>query len=848
MTITISTLKLRDKKTTHHNSLFISRTQGRELSDAQLKGLRDLEVRQLLSVTEHSHDPDPNKVKAAKAKNIIKLAALTNRSRPAHIVTDATCQQPRCAIGRLDSVKCNVRRLQKRTLPKDPTSLRELEHISDEVGNGMDYLLENIPDVERLEGLVDYFSSTYVFGTCRRFQPPALPGGVLPPLCIRRIPPLFPPQLWNVHQATTDGEDCTNNLCENWNFAFHEFVGHDQLTTQPSQRLKNLCLDYVNERKTLKEFLNGVGRLAAALDRANTSDRQAVHIVAATVADLGRNIGELLISRSTIRRACIRYRRDHIASVKQTVISSGAKTGIVVHWDGKLLPSLTGEESVERLSILISGKEVSSSIFMFQHQFQLTIKEKKLIQTMSLFVALVYGPMWFKAPGVFGAPSNDISFLKQLHYYGEKIDESVGMAATKAFQRHLWYLSEESVALALFSDSVSYAEKREILESMKGKNEKKECPKMLKVTEGEIPSLELKNLASTNINCFFQTTLLDSGFFSKDPSQWNDDPQFLQSREILQELQVVNDVAERAVKVIQDYNSSITKSEDQKQYLLQVVTTHRHTPSAVVDPTSQLDLLELREKLGYTGEELRKFISDWNQSERQEIAEKREAEKEKREAEDRRLQLQREADQEKREAEKGRLKLHWEIEKTKLSAVQSPGSSLNNAGLRLCATTPKPKLPIYDENIDDVDAYLDRFERYATTNGVVLPETLCNADDYISKETSDNMEESSLGKPYNTFSISCEDPFLDMMSSTSWEKRNTVGGREETELPRQTHLPRYLGLIVGWETGSDRNTHVSSSFVKQLLLLVSRCEIHSAHERYHPEAAVLNYPFSKISK
>ncbi|KAG7164297.1 hypothetical protein Hamer_G003452 [Homarus americanus] len=171
---------------------------------------------------------------------------------------------------------------------------------------------------------------------------------------------------------------------------------------------------------------------------------------------------------------------------------------------------------------------------MFQHQFQLTIKEKKLIHTMALFVALVYGPMWFKAPEVFEAPSNDISFLKQLHYYGEKIDESVGMAATKAFQRHLWYLSEESVALALLSDSVSYAEKREILESLKGKNVKKECPKKLKVTEEEIPSLELKNIASTNTNCFFQTTLLDSGFVSIDPSQWNDDPQFLQSREILQ--------------------------------------------------------------------------------------------------------------------------------------------------------------------------------------------------------------------------------------------------------------------------------------------------------------------------
>ena len=38
---------------------------------------------------------------------------------------------------------------------------------------------------------------------------------------------MFPPHLWNVHQATIDNEVRTNNLCETWNFSFHEVVGHD---------------------------------------------------------------------------------------------------------------------------------------------------------------------------------------------------------------------------------------------------------------------------------------------------------------------------------------------------------------------------------------------------------------------------------------------------------------------------------------------------------------------------------------------------------------------------------------------------------------------------------------------
>ena len=40
-------------------------------------------MKQLLSVSEHSHDPDPNKVKVVRVKNTIKTVDVTNRVRPA---------------------------------------------------------------------------------------------------------------------------------------------------------------------------------------------------------------------------------------------------------------------------------------------------------------------------------------------------------------------------------------------------------------------------------------------------------------------------------------------------------------------------------------------------------------------------------------------------------------------------------------------------------------------------------------------------------------------------------------------------------------------------------------------
>ncbi|KAK2141365.1 hypothetical protein LSH36_1111g01006 [Paralvinella palmiformis] len=42
---------------------------------------------------------------------------------------------------------------------------------------------------------------------------------------LRRIPPLFPPQIWNVHQVTHDGEYRANNLCEAWNHRIEHLCG-----------------------------------------------------------------------------------------------------------------------------------------------------------------------------------------------------------------------------------------------------------------------------------------------------------------------------------------------------------------------------------------------------------------------------------------------------------------------------------------------------------------------------------------------------------------------------------------------------------------------------------------------
>lgn len=64
-------------------------------------------------------------------------------------------------------------------------------------------------------------------------------------------------------------------------------------------------------------------------------------------------------------------------------------------------------------------------------------------------------------------------------------------------------------------------------------------------------------------------------FLDVDPELWPSDRSFQEAAKIFKNLKVVNDIAERAVALIADYNDVLTKDEDQKQCLLQVVQKHR---------------------------------------------------------------------------------------------------------------------------------------------------------------------------------------------------------------------------------------------------------------------------------
>ena len=117
-------------------------------------------------------------------------------------------------------------------------------------------------------------------------------------------------------------------------------------------------------------------------------------------------------------------------------------------------------------------------------------------------------------------------------------------------------------------------------------------------------------------------------------------------------------------------------------------------------------ILAVGEKLGLVGQELQDFIKEREDLERDERALAREDREKQRIMEDREerqfriLELEKEAELKRQEIEASRI---------------DASNILHSTNVGISETARKgPKLPYFDENKDDMDAYLMRFERYAT--------------------------------------------------------------------------------------------------------------------------------------
>lgn len=198
------------------------------------------------------------------------------------------------------------------------------------------------------------------------------------------------------------------------------------------------------------------------------------------------------------------------------------------------------------------------------------------------FVLVVYVEWWITAPVVSSAPQHDIKLLEKLNSYIQ-VDKVVGEAAIGAFKNHMWYLSQELVPLDLFSDEVTATQKKEMADKI---NSLKESSFTNRHGNGfgkpNFPDLTGMNLNQLNLNDFigqdsiqfFNMLKIDKSFLIQPVEAWPTNTSYQSAKSVISSLKVVNDCAERGVKLGADFLKS-AKIEKRYQDVLQTVENDR---------------------------------------------------------------------------------------------------------------------------------------------------------------------------------------------------------------------------------------------------------------------------------
>lgn len=260
---------------------------------------------------------------------------------------------------------------------------------------------------------------------------------------------------------------------------------------------------------------------------------------------------KLFISEQLSKKQC---RDDYCEFLNLAALMIGMKTDVTVRKPGALHRARWMAKAIYsmKIELLFSGNEAV---------IELTGRELLGLQRFNRFVVCVYLRSWFTTKSVVDAPVNDIQMIQRLQAYD---DESLRTTGLNMMKRHSWYLSPELATLALFSDKLTCDVKAHLVLNMTADR----GPHLLKSLPQRVEELIVSRR-------FFKTVGIDDGFLTLPVQTWYDTPSYSTAAALVQNLSCVNDCAERGVALMQLFNDSITKDEQQKQYLLQVVERHR---------------------------------------------------------------------------------------------------------------------------------------------------------------------------------------------------------------------------------------------------------------------------------
>lgn len=235
-------------------------------------------------------------------------------------------------------------------------------------------------------------------------------------------------------------------------------------------------------------------------------------------------------------------------------------------------------------------------MFLFREQLVLDSTRLAELRTVCIFIVRRYVKVWFGCTNTAEAPNQDLNFVKDMLTYPEP---DVKQAVLTKFVNHLWYLSEEAIGFAFFDPKVALDVKKKMVEALElsenlqpSETVKRIVVKMKEVTQMYAAN-GLSDFVTPNTIKLFNRMKISQEFLKFDPLAWNARDDYPEGGKICSNISVVNDAAERGVKLITDYNKILTHDKNEEQFILQIVKEYReeypsHTKSALMNKKNSI--------------------------------------------------------------------------------------------------------------------------------------------------------------------------------------------------------------------------------------------------------------------
>lgn len=201
---------------------------------------------------------------------------------------------------------------------------------------------------------------------------------------------------------------------------------------------------------------------------------------------------------------------------------------------------------------------------LMAERFNLSQDERRQVHAMAEYVTLFHSKAFLTSRIATTAPINDLKYLSAMYLYRQEVNEEPGQAAINSCQRHLWYLTQELVVLALFDEKHSSLFRSVMALKLFNTNRPKTFshgkPIFPVITEN-VPFL-LDLIGERSWLLFDLLQLKGSqDWMQLQPKYWNLMEDYRKARDFVSTLEVVNDSPERGIKLITDFNDMVQKEE-----------------------------------------------------------------------------------------------------------------------------------------------------------------------------------------------------------------------------------------------------------------------------------------------